>query len=284
MQSWHTTYLGLKDLPRELSAFELQTFFTFSKAEREVIDARYGATNKLGLALHMGFLRLSGRSLNALRVVPVALWEHLGKELGVRAPELASLKALYGRRSTLFDHQQLAQKTLGFHGMTEHQRRAFVGVIRDEATRLSDKDQLFNFARRWLYDHKFLIEHDRALRSQIAAALDLLETQTGTTIAANVPNDLLKKWRDTLAEFRPDGQIQQGWLWEAPAKHSTVQIAQVFERIDLLYSLDVHMHLGDLSDLIVRRYARQLANRPPSVGARIKEPRRTVPTATRTLQ
>ena len=68
----------------------------------------------------------------------------------------------------------------------------------------------------------------------------------------------------------------QSWLWEAPAKHSTVQIAQVFERIDLLYSLDVHKHLGTLSDLIVRRYARQLANRPPSVGARIKEPRRTM--------
>jgi len=43
MQSWHTTYLGLKGLPRELSAFELQAFFTFSRAEREVIEARYGA-------------------------------------------------------------------------------------------------------------------------------------------------------------------------------------------------------------------------------------------------
>lgn len=82
MQNWHTTYLGLKDLPRELSTFELQAFFTYSKAEREVIDARYGAPHKLGLALHMGFLRLSGRSLNALRVVPVSLWAHLGKELG----------------------------------------------------------------------------------------------------------------------------------------------------------------------------------------------------------
>ena len=48
MQSWQTTYLGLKDLPRELSAFELQTFFTFSRAEREVIDTRYGITHKLG--------------------------------------------------------------------------------------------------------------------------------------------------------------------------------------------------------------------------------------------
>ena len=57
MQSWHTTYLGLKDLPRELSTFELQAFFTFSRDEREVIDARYGATHKLGLALHIGLPR-----------------------------------------------------------------------------------------------------------------------------------------------------------------------------------------------------------------------------------
>ena len=150
MQSWHTTYLGLKDLPRELSAFELQTFFTFSRAERAVIDARYGATHKLGLALRMGFLRLRGRFLNAVRVVPASLWTHLGKQLGVPAPELASLKAMYGRSRTLFDHQRIAQETLGFRSMSEHQIRAFVRTLRDEVTRLSDKDQLLMFARRWL--------------------------------------------------------------------------------------------------------------------------------------
>jgi len=279
MQNWQTTYLGLKELPRELSTFELQTFFTFSRAERTVIGARHGATHKLGLALHIGFLRMSGRSLNAIRIVPVALWAHLGKELDVRAPELASLKALYGRRSTLFEHQQLAEHTLGFHGMTEHQNRAFVQVLRNEAASLPDKDQMLVFARRWLYDHKFLIESKRAFNTQITTALDLFETQTGEIIAATVRSDLMDKWRRTLAELRPNGQIQQSWLWEAPAKHSTVQIAQVFERIDLLYSLDVHKHLGNLTDLIVRRYARQLANRSPSVSARIKEPRRTVEVA-----
>ena len=67
MQNWQTTYLGLKDLPRELSSFELQAFFTFSSNEHVVIAARRGATHKLGLALHIGFLCLSGRSLNAVR-------------------------------------------------------------------------------------------------------------------------------------------------------------------------------------------------------------------------
>jgi len=47
MQSWHTTYLCLKDLPRELISFELQAFFTFSRSEREVIDIRRSDTLKL---------------------------------------------------------------------------------------------------------------------------------------------------------------------------------------------------------------------------------------------
>lgn len=211
--------------------------------------------------------------------MPVSLWAHLGKELGVRPPEVASLKAMYARGKTFYDHRQLAQQTLGFRLPTEHQSRAFVQALRDEASRSPDKDQMLVFARRWLYDHKFLIESKRAFNTQITTALDLFETRTGELITSSVPSELLKKWRDTLAEFRPDGQIQQSWLWEAPAKHSTVQIAQVFERIDLLYSLDVHKHLGIMSDLIVRRYARQLAYRPPSVGARIKEPRRTMQVA-----
>ncbi len=37
MQSWHTTYMGLHELPREISTFELQAFFTYSRTERELI-------------------------------------------------------------------------------------------------------------------------------------------------------------------------------------------------------------------------------------------------------
>ena len=34
MQGWQSTYLGAREVPRELSSFELQTFFTYSRAER----------------------------------------------------------------------------------------------------------------------------------------------------------------------------------------------------------------------------------------------------------
>lgn len=68
MQGWHTPYLGVRDLPRELTEFELQAFFSFRRAERDLIERRRGDNHKLGLALHIGFVRMSGRPLNSVRV------------------------------------------------------------------------------------------------------------------------------------------------------------------------------------------------------------------------
>ncbi|MEJ8860056.1 Tn3 family transposase, partial [Variovorax robiniae] len=51
---------------------------------------------------------------------------------------------------------------------------------------------------------------------------------------------------------------------------------EVLERIAFLTDLGIDRHLGDLNDVLVRRYARRMAGRPPSVSARIKEPARTL--------
>lgn len=279
MQGWHTTFLGMRGLPHDISDFEMKAFFTFDGAERDAINARRGDSHKLGLALHIGFLRMSGRLLGAFRVIPVALWRHLGNELGIAAPEVASLRAMYERGRTLFDHQQVACTVLGFQWMSEHQRRSLVRELRDEVARCADRDQLLVRARQWLYKNKLVIVHERAIRTLIAAALAQLEVETGTAIAASVDPATLDRWRASVSELRPDGQTQQSWLWAAPAKHSTRQISEVLERIDLLYTLDVHKHLADIPDLILRRYARRLVSRPPSAGAKIKEPARTVEVA-----
>jgi hypothetical protein len=279
MQGWQTTFLGMRELPHDLSAFELQAFFTFSRTEHELIQARRGDSLKLGLALHIGFLRMSGRLLDPVRVVPPGLWRHLGNELGIDAPEIASLRAIYGRGRTLFDHQQVACEALGFRWMTEHQRRALVRLLSDEVSRCADREQLLVYARRWLYDHRLLIVHDRAIRTLIAAALLHLEARTADSIRAEVEAATLERWRRTIAQPHPSGQTHQSWLWAVPAKHSTRQISEVLERIALPYGLDVHKFMGALPDLIVRRYARRLASRPPSAGAKIKEPGRTVEVA-----
>jgi hypothetical protein len=160
-------------------------------------------TPKLGLALHIGFARMTGRPLNSVRAVPPALLRHLGRELDIATPDLVSLRALYARGRTLFDHQQQACECLGFQWMTEYQRRALVRVLRDEVAHCSDRERLLVLARQWLYDHRLLIVHDRVIRAMVAAALVELEASTGQAIMTTVPAETRERWTSALNTPRP---------------------------------------------------------------------------------
>jgi hypothetical protein len=114
MQPWQLAFLGQHELPCELTAFELRYFFSFNDAERRAIRTRRRPLNQLGAALHLGFMKMSGCALDAFEMVPRSLLTHLGRELEIEVPTVTSVRALYGRRATLFEHQRWAAETLGF--------------------------------------------------------------------------------------------------------------------------------------------------------------------------
>ena len=279
MDSWHATFLGLRRLPREVTAFEIEVFFQFSAAESRIIEERRRPELKLGLALQIGFLRMSGRLLEAVRIFPPLLWRHLGLRFGGVAPDLASLRAMYRRAPTLIEHQQVACEALGFRWLTDHHRRALVRVLREELARTDDRERLLGFARRWLYDHRLIIVHERRLRAMIAAARRQHEAQLARPIERSVEPNLLMQWQAALTQPHDSGSSLQSWLWAPPAKHSSRQIEEMIDRVERLYGLRVQEHLADFPDDLLRRHARRLASRPPSAGALIREPVRSIETA-----
>ena len=150
--------------------------------------------------------------------------------------------------------------------------------MRAELARTDDRERLLGFARRWLYDHRLIIVHERRLRAMIAAARRQHETELARRIDHMVEPSLLMQWRAALTEPHDSGVSLQSWLWAPPAKHSSRQIEEMVDRIERLYSLRVHERLSDLPDELLRRHARRLAGRPPSAGALIREPGRSIET------
>jgi hypothetical protein len=98
MEHWRLAYLGMRRMPRNLSEFELATFFTFSSKERALINARRGPLYRLALPLHIDFVWMTGAMLDAYQYVPPILWRHLGKHLGIEPPDLGTLRTLYETR------------------------------------------------------------------------------------------------------------------------------------------------------------------------------------------
>lgn len=114
MQHWHTHYLGLNTIPPDLSEFEIHYLFNFSCAELDAIRSRYTDHHRLAVAIQIGFLKMTGRPLNTLQSILRPVLQHVGKQLGIEAPSLTSVRALYRRRSTLYEHQAWAKAYLGF--------------------------------------------------------------------------------------------------------------------------------------------------------------------------
>ncbi len=279
MNDWQSTCLGRRSLPRDLSDFEIEAFFTFSEAERRIIEERRRPVLKLALALQIGFVRMSGRLLEAVRIVPPSLWRHLGEQFDVAAPDLASLRSMYHRRRTLFEHQEVACETLGFHWLSNAQRGALVRVVRDELTRTFDRQRLLQFARRWLYDHRLVVLRERELRALILQALRQYEAQFAAQIVSSVGPQQLSAWKAAIVQPHASGSTMQSWLWAAPAKHSTPQIKGVLDRIEVLKCLGVSAQLTSVPDAVLSRYAQRLVSRAPAVAARIAEPARTIEVA-----
>ena len=200
MNPWQATFFGSKQIPRELTAFEIEAFFTFTATKRQVIEQRRRPALKLGLALQIGFLRMSGRVLDAVRIVPAVLWRHLGEQFNVAAPDLASLRAMYGRGNTLFEHQQLACEVLDFHWLSEAQRRVLSGALRLELARTRDRQHLLIFARRWLYEQRLLIMHERSIRSTIVQARQQYELALAQGIHAAIDDERLERWGESAGD------------------------------------------------------------------------------------
>ncbi|MGA7813640.1 hypothetical protein [Caballeronia sp.] len=51
MEHWQVTYLGIRQIPRELTEFDLATFFTFSAKQRALIEARRGELYRLAVVV-----------------------------------------------------------------------------------------------------------------------------------------------------------------------------------------------------------------------------------------
>ncbi|MFX7825305.1 hypothetical protein ABTK20_23160, partial [Acinetobacter baumannii] len=72
--------------------------------------------------------------------------------------------------------------------------RALVRILRDEVAHTADRERLLVRARHWLYEHRLIIVHERAIRTLVAAALAELEAATAASIQAAAPASTLKQW------------------------------------------------------------------------------------------
>ena len=280
LPSWQIPFLGLAHFPPALTRFEINTFFTFTDAELAAIRTRRGEALRLASGVHLGFLRMSGTTLDALDRIPALVLAHVAEQLDVPSMDIATVRSLYRRRrSTLFEHQQWAMTTLGIEPFSAHRARALVRAFGPPATPASSASAVVVELMGWLYTRRIRIPGVRRLRSLATRVVRRAENALAATIRqAGIDKDLQRHWAERLFATRPETtSTYLEWLGTPPASRSPGALATAIDKRRYLLELMIPGHplrgvsLGTLTDLAQRCRARS-----PSEVERLPEPTRSL--------
>lgn len=276
---WQHQYLGIESVPRNIGPLEFNAFFAFSPRVLKAIKSLRGPHLRLGAALQLGFLRMTGRTLDAVDLVPTSLLKYLGAQLDIPTPDIASLRAIYRKRiRTLYTHQAWALDVLRFERATERQLRHLLPYLRTEASHLISVDGLVELGKVWLYRHQYVFPGDRPIRDIARRALVEIDEALLHLIGACVTPADRKKWDTALLEQRSgSGMTHLEWLQRPPRKASVPSLRERRDRIDFLTKLGVDkLDFKGIPNERLDAYAAELYQLRPSKYRQLKEPGRTL--------
>ena len=271
-------YVGQDRLPARLSEFDVERYFALSDSDVAAINERFRRDRRAGAAVQLVFLRASGHTLDHVGTLPRQLLRYVGERLGLPTPSIASLRTLYQRYKTQYEHQVWACEYLGLTSMGADQWSGLEAWMRQDAAESLALDELVQHAHHWLYERRLLIPAERTLRDLGRAIWAEAERGLLATIQATVSNAQLVRADAVLStQHGTSGMTVLEWLKTPPARHSPSTITETLSKVRFLKSLGVHTWVLDAVPIEKQRaYAQRIQARRPAKVRELKASTRTI--------
>jgi len=291
--SYRYKFLGKQQLPTRMTEAEAMEHCTLSAEQLAGIPSfnrvdedgnrkrgRPPRDLRLGYALQLVFLALTGRQAGATDSFPPNMVKTLSSQLGVDATAIATIKSIYRGKAghqaeasverALRDQRAWARHTLGFVNFSASVERELTSTLAVRARDAASQAELTTFAEEWLYERRVVLPGVSTLEGHANAAFRAIET-----LALEVINGAITQPRQRMilkVMFDPgptEGSTVLEWLKYSPGKHGVKNLDEVSSRVDYLKTLGAHeWNLNSLSQTRIQAFAQRVVHRPPSETSR----------------
>jgi hypothetical protein len=281
MEPWQSAYLGQRSFPKAFTSRELSAFFTFSSRERTFIDSHRHPTYRVAIALHLGFLRMTGCSPGPSATIPESLWNHLADQLKAdRVSRPAVFRDLYATRDRArFEHRAAVHQFAGWVTLTGHRTDEALQWLKRLLAEQPDHLALLQALRVWLYGHRILIAPGRTLRQLVTRAGREVEAAWRGSLTSAFGEAALTRWISMAAQAPAADPALQQWrviASDAPAYPP----GKLLDIIGALYACGIQQGWpAACPPAMVGYYARRHAQRPPAASQRTDVATRMLETA-----
>lgn len=271
-------YVGKDSLPTRLSEFDVDRYFALTESDIASINQKFRRDGRAGAAIQLVFLRASGHTLDQLNTLPRQLLRYIGARLSVPTPTIASLRTIYQRYKTLYEHQVWACDYLGLTRLDGDQWAGLEAWMRQDATESLTIEELLQHAHFWLYERRILIPSTRALQDVARSIWSGIERDLRAAIEAVVPQEQITRAEAAVfAQHAPSGTTALEWLKTPPARHSPSTMSETLAKIQFLKALGADRWAFDAIPIEKQRaYGQRIQARRPAKVRELKTSTRTI--------
>jgi class 3 adenylate cyclase len=138
-------------IARELLAAHGGREIELGTGDVEAIRQWFRSDRRVAAAVQLLFLRSCGRPMDRFSALPRNLLRYVAEALEAPPLTIASLRSLYERRPTLYEHQQWARDYLDLRDLDPAAEAALMAMLTLHAAEAAHTDELVTPACHWLY-------------------------------------------------------------------------------------------------------------------------------------
>ena len=235
MRAFQSTYVGRHEFPKSLPDFLLQRWFTFNDRDRRAIRKAFRSRHRIGAALQLGFVGMTGTTLRSLDYVPAAVLRHLGRQFKQPVPDIATLRSLYRRRPTRFAHQRWAIQQWGLREFDSAIERRLTEHLHARTNATLSRGRLEQAAREWLYRAYVAIPRSRTITVLVRGVVQTVALQDHHDLRRYVTEWTVQGFIKELLSHRPgEAMTYLEWLRRPPRRRSMKTLLELFAKYQWL--------------------------------------------------
>ncbi len=228
---------ALTQIPSDLSDRDIARYYTFTEKERELINRRRRASNRLGFAVQLALLKFPGRTLMEVKEVPRAVLTAIAEQVDVPASAFTS----YGdRENTLYEHLDELRRECGFRSCGWREYLLVARSLLPDAMESDRPLPLIETALERLRTEGVLAPNMIYVERLVWIVLKIAERKLLRTLTIALTLEQRARLDGLLhADTAIRGATRLSWLRQAPGVTSPKSIKRLVERLVFLRELSL---------------------------------------------
>lgn len=221
-------------IPADMTERELETYYTFSQYDLEIIKRHRRDHNRLGFAVQLCVLRNPGWSLSDVEPIPDYVIQYIARQIDAN-PDSFSLYAQ--REPTKHEHMEEIRQVYGYQNFSASKYRELAQFLLKHALQNGNAMYLLRRAQEELRNRKIILPGMTTIERLVWETRRRAEEKIFKSLTSALSAWQKQKLDKLIDPFMENRKTPLAWLRELPGQSSPEAFLKVIERLEYIRDL-----------------------------------------------